>query len=60
LLFLTACSNLQTEGAAAAILDAALPASRDHAAALVDGELDLIRSTGLELIEIVNCWPDGC
>jgi hypothetical protein len=59
-MFLTACNNLQNEGAAAAILDAAVPVSRDHAAALVGGDLDAMRATGLELITIVNCWPEGC
>jgi hypothetical protein len=48
------------EGKAAAILDAAVPASRDHAAALVGDNVDLMRVTGLELVTIVNCWPDGC
>jgi hypothetical protein len=50
----------QNEGTAAAILDAAVPASRDHAAALVADDLGAMRSTGLELITIVNCWPAGC
>jgi hypothetical protein len=60
LLFLTACKNLQNQGAAAAILDAAVPVSRNHAAALVGEDLDAMRATGLELITIVNCHPDGC
>jgi hypothetical protein len=50
----------QNEGTAAAILDAAVPVSRDHAAALVGNDLDAMRATGLELITIVNCHPDGC
>ena len=60
LLFLTACESLPNEGAAVAILDAAVPVSRDHAAALVGDDLDAMRATGLELITIVNCHPDGC
>jgi hypothetical protein len=60
LLFLTACESLPNEGKAAAILDAAVPASRKHAAALVGDDLDAMRATGLELITIVNCHPDGC
>mgnify|MGYP003643479844 FL=1 len=60
LLFLTACDNLQNEGSAAAILDAAVPVSREHATALVGDDLDAMRATGLELITIVNCHPDGC
>jgi hypothetical protein len=50
----------QNEGSAAAILDAAVPVSRDHADALVGGNVDLMRVTGLELITVVNCWPNGC
>jgi hypothetical protein len=57
---LSACESLQNEGKAAAILDEAVPVSRDHAAALVGDDLDAMRSTGLELITIVNCWPDEC
>jgi hypothetical protein len=57
---LTACESLPNEGSAAAILNEAVPVSRDHAAALVGDDLDAMRSTGLELITIVNCWPDGC
>ena len=59
-MFLTACESLQNEGSAAAILDAAVPVSRDHADALVGDDLNEMRSTGLELITVVNCWPDGC
>ena len=43
-----------------AILDAAVPVSRDHAEALVGDDLDAMRATGLELITIVNCHPGGC
>jgi hypothetical protein len=57
---LSGCMGSQNEGSAAAILDAAVPASRDHAAALVGDDLDAMRATGLELITIVNCHPDGC
>jgi hypothetical protein len=57
---LSACETLPNEGKAAAILDAAVPASRDHAEALVGDNVDLMRVTGLELITVVNCWPDGC
>ena len=50
----------QNEGSATAILDEAVPVSRDHAEALVGDDLDAMRATGLELIAIVNCHPDGC
>jgi len=43
-----------------AVLDAAVPASRVHADALIEGDLDTIRATGLDLIAIVQCHPDGC
>ena len=59
-LFLTACETLPNEGGAAAILDTAVPVSRDHAEALVGDDVDKMRATGLELITIVNCWPYGC
>ncbi|URC15535.1 hypothetical protein DB2_33 [Octadecabacter Antarctic DB virus 2] len=51
---------MPNEGKAAALLDTALPVSRDHAEALVGDDVDKMRATGLELITIVNCWPDGC
>ena len=51
---------MPNEGKAAAILDTAVPVSRDHAEALVGDDVDRMRATGLELITIVNCWPDGC
>jgi hypothetical protein len=60
MLSLTGCINSQNEGSAAAILDAAVPVSRDHAEALVGSDVDQMRSTGLELITIINCHPDGC
>jgi hypothetical protein len=50
----------QNEGSATAILDAAVPVSLDHAEALVGDDVDRMRATGLELISIVNCHPDGC
>ena len=45
---------------AAAILDNAVPESVTHARALTTEDLDEIRKTGLDLITVVNCWPDGC
>ena len=60
LTFLIACETLPNEGGAAAILDTAVPISRDHAEALVGDDVDRMRATGLELITVVNCWPDGC
>jgi hypothetical protein len=60
MMFLTACESSPNEGAAAAILDAAVPVSREHADALVGDDLDAMRATGLELITIVNCHPNGC
>ena len=60
MMFLMGCESLPNEGRAAAILDAAVPVSRDHAEALVGDDVDRMRATGLELITIVNCWPDGC
>jgi len=59
-LFLSACERLPSEGRASAILDAAVPASQNHAGSLVGSDVDRMRRTGLELITIVNCWPDGC
>ena len=60
LLFLNGCMSSQNEGSATAILDAAVPASRDHAEALVGDDVDQMRATGLGLIAIVNCHPYGC
>jgi len=34
--------------------------SRVHADALVGDDVDRMRRTGLELITVVNCWPNGC
>ena len=59
-LFLNACERLPSEGRASAILDAAVPVSRVHAEALVGDDVDRMRRTGLELITVVNCWPNGC
>ena len=58
--FLTGCFNSSDEAWAAAILDAAVPVSRTHAEALVGDDVDRMRATGLELVTVVNCWPDGC
>ena len=60
MMFLIGCEGTPSEGRAAAILDAAVPVSREHAEALVGDDLDAMRETGLELITVVNCWPDGC
>ena len=60
MIFLTACEATQPEGRASAILDAAVPVSRVHADALVGDDVDRMRRTGLELITVVNCWPNGC
>ena len=60
MMLLMGCESLPNEGQAAAILDAAVPVSRNHAEALVGDDVDRMRATGLELITVVNCWPDGC
>ena len=60
MMFLMGCENTPSEGRAAAILDAAVPVSRTHAEALVGDDVGRMRATGLELITVVNCWPDGC
>jgi hypothetical protein len=60
MMFLIGCESLPNEGQAAAILEEAVPLSRSHAEALVDDDVERMRATGLELITIVNCWPDGC
>lgn len=60
MLFLMACMDTQSEGMGAAILDAAVPLSVQHARALTQNDLDEIRRTGLDLIATVNCWPEGC
>ena len=60
LMFLMGCESLPNEGQAAAILDEAVPLSRSHAEALVGDDVDRMRATGLQLITVVNCWPDGC
>jgi len=60
MMFLMGCENTPGEGRAAAILDAAVPVSREHAEALVGDDLDAMRATGLQLITVVNCWHDGC
>ena len=60
MMLLSACERLPSEGRAAAILDAAVPVSRVHADALVGDDINRMRRTGLELVTIVNCWPNGC
>ena len=60
MMFLMGCESTPSEGRAAAILDAAVPVSREHAGALLGDDVDKMRATGLELITVVNCWPDGC
>jgi hypothetical protein len=60
MLSLMGCLGSSDEARAAAILDGAVPSSRVHAEALSGGDINRMRATGLELITIVNCWPDGC
>ena len=59
-MLLSACERLPTEGRASAILDAAVPVSQTYADALVGDDINRMRRTGLELITVVNCWPNGC
>ena len=59
-LFLSSCAELPQEGRAAAILDRAQPEATSHAEALTGTDINLMRQTGLRLITVVRCWPDGC
>ena len=52
---LGACASL-SPGRADAILDAAEAPARDHAEALVEDDLDVIRRTGLALLTVLRFW----
>ena len=58
--FLPSCAELPQEGKAAAILDQAQPVATEHAEALTSNSVNEMRRTGLRLITLVRCWPDGC
>ena len=58
---LSACAKSPEEARAAAILDAAKPVAVTHAEQLTKrGVPAETRRTGLQLITLVMCWPDGC
>ena len=60
MLFLHGCAQWSQDSQAAAILDAAQKPRTDHVVALTGKDLDEMRRTGLVLVTILNCWPDGC
>jgi len=62
-LLLTGCSlwtSTNSSGKATAILDAAHEPAAAHRDALVTGDIHEARRTGLELLTILSCWPNGC
>ena len=59
-MFLASCADAPGEGKAAAILDQAQPEATAHARSLTSNDVSEMRRTGLRLITLVQCWPDGC
>lgn len=58
LLSLIGCASLQTEGRAAAILDASEAPAREHAATLADGDIRASQRTGAALLAVLGVWYD--
>jgi len=61
MLLLTGCFGLgqpQTEGRAAAILDAAEAPAREHAATLASGDVRASQRTGARLLSVLGVWFD--
>lgn len=50
------CSTSQSEGRAAAILDASEAPAREHAAALAGGDIRAAQRTGAGLLAILGVW----
>jgi len=58
-LLLTGCLNsAQTEGRAAAILDASEAPAREHAATLASGDVRASQRTGAALLSVLGVWFD--
>lgn len=58
LTLLPACAPVQTEGRAAAILDASEPEARAHAGHLAEGDLTAARQSGVRLLAVLGLWYD--
>ena len=59
LAILSGCASGQhTEGRAAAILDAALPEARAHAAALAGDDIIQARKSGVRLLAVLKKWAE--
>lgn len=57
---LTGCETYRSEGRAAAILDAAIVEAPAHRDALVAGDIEASRETGLRLLTVLSCWVAEC